>query len=339
MAAHPRPLAAEQLYDLAPPAIASYRSLRYDGGAMGATLADFPPADRDLLGRIYAGLQATFALLRDEGPAGEQLVSRLGQLYADTWEPLLPAVRNLGAAIPIEQVTPRLGQIIHDVKGGAFQALVMHLQLIGLGITSQEELHRVYFLARDQLKIMRNALPEIDPAGTARDEEQRLHAVELLTEKWNRSQHRLAARAATVEVDCRFSGAIAERCLEFSALDRVIYNLVNNAVAHSADGRVALAILPLPADQPRHIRIAVANAVSPEQRRALEARFPTGPGQLFHGGFSTTGSGLGLRICADFVCNAYGLASVDQGLAEGHLGVAFLAGQFVAWVHWPIAAD
>jgi signal transduction histidine kinase len=248
-------------------------------------------------------------------------------------------VRSLGAAIPLQQVAPRLGQIIHHVKGGAFQALVMHLQLIGLGIASAEELHRLYFLARDQLKIMRDALPEINPAGTARDEEQRLHAVELLTEKWHRSQHRLAARAATVEVDCRYSGAIAERCLEFSALDRVIYNLVNNAVTHSADGRVALAVLPLPADQPRHIRSAVANAVTPEQRRALEARFPEGPGRLFHGGFSTTGSGLGLRICADFVCNAYGLAGVEQGLTEGHLGVAFLADQFVAWVHWPIAAD
>lgn len=331
--------AAQSLYDLAPPVIPTYRSLRYDGGAMGAGLADFPPADRELLGRMYAGLQATFAVLRDEGAPADAALDGLRRLYAATWRELIPAVRALGEAIPPEQSTPRLRQIIHDIKGGAFQALAMYLQLLTLDPDFPARLHRMFFLARDQLKIMRNALPGIDPEGAARDEEQRLHAVELLVEKWDRAEHRLPGRAATVAVDCRYSGAIAERCLEFSALDRIIYNLVNNAAAHSADARVALAILPITPEDPEHLRLAVANAIAPEQRRAIEQRFPAGPGQLFHGGFTTGGSGLGLRICADFVCNAYGLRDVDQALAEGHLGAAIRDGRFVAWVHWPIAAD
>jgi signal transduction histidine kinase len=338
--ASPFPQPFGQLFaDLQARPIRSYRSLRYDGSAMDARLHDFPAADQTLLGRTYGALEATFALFRGNETLDEGLVAQLGQLYASTWKPLLPLMRALGESIPQQRRTERLRQIIHDLKGGAFQALMMYLQLIELGVVATDELRRIYFLARDQLKIMRNALPDIDPEGTARDAQQRLHAVELIAEKWQQSEHRLEARAATILVDCRYSGAVAERCLEFSALDRVVYNLVNNAVVHSAGGPVLLAITPVPADAPQQLRIAVANAVSAEQRGAVEARFPEGPGQLFQGGFTTGGSGLGMRICADFVCNAYGLDDVSQGLAEGHFGAAFVGDSFVAWVHWPIAAD
>lgn len=339
MADAPATLPAQMIMSLVPSDIASYRALRYDGGAMGASLDEFPAAERALLSRMYAGLQATFATLRSHEDLDATAIAALSGLYQDVWRDLVPAVRSLGETIPREVATPRVRQILHDVKGGAFQALAVYLQLLALGAAPLEQLHRMFFLARDQLKIMRNALPDIDPEGSARDEEQRLHAVELLVEKWHGADHRLAGRAAAIEVDCRYSGAIAERCLEFSALDRVLYNLINNAAAHSADGRVRLAILPVPADAPQHLRIAIANAVTPEQRRAVEARFPAGPGALFAGGFTTGGSGLGMRICADFVCNAYGLGGVEQGLAEGHFGAAFRDEQFIAWVHWPLAAD
>jgi hypothetical protein len=46
-----------------------------------------------------------------------------------------------------------------------------------------------------------------------------------------------------------------------------------------------------------------------------------------------------MRICADFVCNAYGLPTVEAALAEGHIGARFLDGCFVAWFHWPVAAE
>lgn len=332
-------LAPELLYALAPAALASRRAVRYDGGAMNAPLGVFPPAERALLAELYAAIQAVYAVARDEGAPADERAAALRRLYALAWPRLLPAVRELGAGVAPEGLTPRLRQILHDVKGGAFQALAVYLQLLTLDALPAGQLHRVFFLARDQLKIMRNALPELDPEGVARDEALNLHAAGLLVEKWQRAEHRLPGRSATVEVDCRYQGAVAERCLEFAALDRVVYNLVNNAAAHSADARVRLAILPVPATAPRDLRIAVANRVSDEQRRALESRFPDGVGALFHGGFTTGGSGLGLRICADFVANAYGLATVDQALAGGHLGAAIVQGQFVAWVHWPIAAD
>jgi signal transduction histidine kinase len=322
---------------LAPTTITSYRSLRYDGGAMGSDLAAFPLADQALLREVYAALRQTFAMLRaHEAQPEPDIVPRLVQLYDERWHALTERMQQLGATL---HTTPQLRQITHDLKGGAFQALLMLLQLFKVGLADSAMLHRMFFLTRDQLKIMRNALPTLDPEATARDAQQQLHAVELLVEKWSNARHLLSAQNALVTVDARYSGAIAERCLEFSALDRVLYNLINNATTHSADAAVRLTILPLPEDQPLHLRFIVANSVTPEQRIQLEERFPTNLGELFVGGFTTSGSGLGLRICADFVCNAYGLRSVEQGLAEGHFGAALHGDQFYAWVHWPIAAD
>lgn len=327
------------LYTLAPSSITTYRTLRYDGSAMGADLDAFPQVERALLAEMYRVLAETFTLLRDEQRPRDVLITQLGRLYDASWHELLGRVRQLGSTLAQQAGSPRLRQIIHDLKGGAFQALAMHLQLLKLGLVGRDELHRMFFLARDQLKIMRNALPEIDPAGSARDEQQRLHAINLIVEKWQQTHYRLSAHGATISVNCQYSGAVAERCLEFSALDRVLYNLINNATAHTADGHVALAILPIPSDTPHHLRMIVSNRVAPEQQAALAARFPDGLGQLFNGGFTTGGSGLGLRICADFVCNAYGLASIQQGLAEGHFGATMQGERFFAWVHWPIAAD
>ena len=35
-------------------------------------------------------------------------------------------------------------------------------------------------------------------------------------------------------VDCRYEGALTECCLESAAIDRIFYNLVNNACRHAA---------------------------------------------------------------------------------------------------------
>jgi len=328
------------LYGLAPAAPPSYRTLRYDGGGMAVSLDDFPPDDRALLHQLYAGLSAAYVELRERRDQPDLLIPRLRDLYHHNgWADLVASMRGLGAELPADGGNRRVRQVIHDLRGGAFQALAINLQLLSMGYERPDDLHRMFFLARDQLKIMRNSLPDLDPAGRARDEEQRLHHVGLLVEKWQGGDYKFQGHDAVVRMDCRYEGAIAERCLEFSALDRVLYNLVNNATAHAADNIVDVSILPLPSSDPHHLRFVVANSVTPEQQAALAAHFPDGPGRLFAGGFTTGGNGLGMRICADFVCNAYGLASVEQGLAEGHFGARLLDSRFLAWVHWPIAAD
>jgi signal transduction histidine kinase len=332
------PISLDQSYALAPVDLPSYRQIRYDGDGMALDIDALTSEDRRIIELLYQRLGDLLAILRGHRDNPEETHRQLG-VYGSSvdWGGLIQQVRDLGGSSQSDD--PTRAKVFHDLRGGGFMALSVYLQLIRLGLVQSEDTHRMFNLTRDQLKIMRNSVRGIDAEGFERDRDHRLHHIDLLLEKWGGGEgHRLQSGSAEVLVDCQFHGAVSERCLEFSALDRVLYNLVNNATAHSADGRVYINILPLGAN-PENLRFVIFNRADDQQRDRILARFPVGPGQLFRGGFTTGGSGLGMRICADFVCNAYGLPSVDAALAEGHLGAKFLDGQFVAWFHWPIAAE
>ncbi len=330
------PISSEQLYALAPGVMPSYRQLRYDGDGIALDIGSLTPADRQIVELIYGRLIDLLALLRGHRESPDETLRRLGAYGADVdWGELSRRVRGLSPAGD----DPVRAKVFHDLRGGGFLALSIYLQMFEMGMVRAEDTHRMFNLTRDQLKIMRNSVRGIDPQGFEQDCDRRLHHIDLLLEKWGAGEgHRLQEHSAEIRVDCRFSGAVSERCLEFSALDRVLYNLINNATDYSADGLVYLSVLPL-GEQPEHLRFVVFNRASEQQRATLTGRFPSGPGQLFRGGFTTGGSGLGMRICADFVCNAYGLPTVDQALGEGHLGARFIDEFFVAWFHWPVAAE
>ncbi|NNJ12547.1 HAMP domain-containing histidine kinase [Chloroflexales bacterium ZM16-3] len=330
------PISSTQIYALATNDLPTYRQIRYDGDGIALDIGSLTADDRQIIEELYLRLSDLLAVLRGHRESPEETLRQLSAYGVGVdWGELINRVRGLSAA----DGDPVRAKVFHDLRGGGFLGLSMFLQMIGLGLVHAEETHRMFNLARDQLKIMRNSVRGIDPQGFGHDCDLRLHSIDLLLEKWGGGQkHRLQERSAEVLVECQFHGAVSERCLEFSALDRVLYNLINNATAHSADGVVYLSILPL-GDHPEHLRFTVFNRTTEQQQVKITQHFPDGPGQLFQGGFTTGGSGLGMRICADFVCNAYGLPTVSQALAEGYLGARFLDGFFVAWFHWPVAAE
>jgi signal transduction histidine kinase len=124
--------------------------------------------------------------------------------------------------------------------------------------------------------------------------------------------------------------------MEFSTLDRVLYNLVNNAARYAADQRVDLVALPVPPGASRNLRFVVLNRTTPEQRAGLTARFPASLNGLFQEGFTTGGTGIGLSICVDLVGNAFGVPDPAQCLSDGYLGAAWIGDRLAAWFHWPI---
>ncbi len=321
--------------------IAFYRRLRYAGDDMDVHLADFPPSEAATLRELYTALGKLLPILRDRRDDPAATIDQMLALYKQAkWPELNMALRSLQGAHPGNEPTQRMRQVLHDVRGGAYTALSAFIQMLTIKRSEMISLTRLFFLCRDQLKIMRGALRGLDDAGYAADQTTKLHGTHLLVEKWQLGLHQARGQQAQIVVDSRYDGGIAERCLEFSALDRVIYNLINNAVTYSADGQVLLAFAPVEdIDPPHDLRFAVANRITAEQQQALKRTFPTGLGALFAGGFTTGGQGLGLRICADFVGNAYGLSNAEQGLAEGHFGALIQDDYFMTWVHWPIAAD
>jgi len=334
------PLSLDQLYSLAPRKLPFHRNLRYTGDGMSVRLADFSASDQALIQRLYAIIDEILAVLREHHDTSAGTLLRLREFCLETgWHHFASEIRHLGEEISSVAEMKRLHQVVHDLRGGGFLALSVYLEMLDLDMIEPLDLQRMLFLARDQLKIMRNSVEGLDPLGDARDSTPNLHNVDLMVDKWSDSAHRLQGRVAQIKVESHFVGAIAERCLEFSALDRVLYNLMNNAALNTSDDCVYLAILPVEFSEYENLRFVIVNKVNASQQDTLEQRWAAGPGQLFQGGFTTGGNGLGMRICADFVCNAYGLDSVDQGLTEGHFGATLLADHFTVWFHWPIAAE
>jgi len=332
-------LHATDLARLAPAQLRSYRAERYRGDAMDVPLDAFDRSSRADITRLYAFLQVLRQQLEPRATPPLTLPALCQLLAAHHWDSVIAGLRHLTLRPDARVDAARAHQVIHDLRGGALQALVLLLHLGELGVLTEEEFPRLWFLTRDHLKILRNAIAGIDPAGSAHDEAVRLHHINLVIEKWQQATHAVPEARATVQVDSAFHGHIAERCLEFSALDRVLYNLLNNAVRHAADGQVALALLPVPAAQPAQLRIGVANRITEEQRNRLHALADGDLSRLFAGGLTIGGSGEGLRICADFVLRAYGVSSLAEALAEGYLGIAQPDDRFIAWVHWPIAGE
>jgi len=142
-----------------------------------------------------------------------------------------------------------LDHVVHDIRGGALQVLTLQLPFVAMESAERRDVAQIFYLARDHRKIMRNALPDLDPEQSAQDWRTRLHNVDLLIEKWQHASLRIGAPTPVqVQVQTSFTGSVATRCREFSALDRVLYNLLTNALRNTTNGQVTLAILPVPAN-------------------------------------------------------------------------------------------
>ncbi|HEU4533475.1 MAG TPA: hypothetical protein VFS00_05130, partial [Polyangiaceae bacterium] len=227
---------------------------------------------------------------------------------------------------------PHLDEVLHDVRGGALTALVTALDRAARAPSPSDDARHVSLLARDHRKLMRAAIADLDPERRRHDREYRLHSVARLLDPV-RASPRPGEGAGAVALDCRFAGALTTCCTELGALERVFYNLFNNALRHGAGGAIGLWLLPRPAVDPHDLRVVFANLITDAQRDALAPRFGGAPGPTAEPG--PTAGGLGLRICAELVSDAYGLADVAE-CANGYVGARVSGDAFVAWFHWPI---
>ena len=324
------------------PSLVNHRRLRYHGDDLCVRLDQFAEADRCLIESTYHFLQGIFASLKGyhanaHGASLAQIQSLVDGLDLNE---RLGEVRRLGLeSIQSERASELLGKTVHDLRGGAMSGLLGLLQLARMVPLDQRKAHQLFFLTRDHLKIMRNALLGLDDAKRQADLLPTMHGVDLLVEKWQDAVLGGEGHRAAIRVDSDYSGNIAECCVEFGALDRVLYNLINNACRHTASGEVRLLIHGQVDGQhePENLLFCVSNPVEREEQSWLAERGDLRA--LFRPGVSSTGSGLGLCVVADFVTNAYGLGSHVAALDGGYLGAQLRQGEFRAWFHWPVAAD
>ncbi len=331
------PLPITTLYQLAPLHMPTYRQFRFDGGALRVPFADFAEEDQTLLRAVYPRLVELLTILKEHWHNAEATLHAVQEyLRESAWVHVVRQMQKFGQASLAASPHPQMNRVIHDIRGSSFTALSIFLQLIEMGLSDETDISRLFYLTRDHLKIMRNAVQGLDLAGEARDALENHHDITLIAEKWQGVTHHVQDCLAKVHVECHYAGSISESCLEFAALDRVLYNLINNAVRFTSDQQVYLAIFPLDETE-QVLRFVVYNRTTAAHLASLQQHCEDNLGQLFLGGFTTGGTGLGLRICAEFVTNAFGLPSVEHGLHHSYFGVTQIDDYFVNWVHWPTA--
>jgi K+-sensing histidine kinase KdpD len=227
----------------------------------------------------------------------------------------------------------QLRQVIHDLRGGPLTSLVLALSTIEHDPEFEADFEYVWLMARDVRKIARNCFPDLDPTSFKQDQLDVGHAAQLMVEKWTKVHCR-----GGVSVKTEFEGNIAQSCVEFSALDRVLYNLMNNAIRGSAhsDDPVRLRIMTKDKHTYEIARFWISNTIDETQSRRLKTTFGDDMTELFATNFSTTGSGLGMQIVADFVSKAFGV-NTAKALGQSMLGAIVTDCEFHAWFHWPVA--
>jgi signal transduction histidine kinase len=333
-------LSEDVLQTLAPADLTLERDERYAGGGMSVPLVAFQPEDRETLRRLYTRLTAFRDDLEaagadtDDSEVAVQVVERFLEEYG--WRPLMSWAKSLGDPVEGAVDPETFRQVRHDIRGGA---LVSALQLAERGRLDDKRARKMYMRVRDHAKIVRNAVPELDPETHEEDSREHLHGASLIVDKWQDTELANASgESVDVRVEATYEGSVSQRCVEFAALDRVVYNLMNNAVEGTTDGTIELYLAGVPTSAPEHLRIAVANPVDEAFADDLREEFGGDDvSGLFRGGYTTGGSGVGLRICTEFIGHAYGVtprAAVD----EGHVGARLRDDTFVNWVHWPALA-
>ena len=102
---------------------------------------------------------------------------------------------------------------------------------------------RLFYLCRDQLKIMRASFKDLDPERLIEDEKLRLHGAGLLQTKWWGAEHAYFSSKGQVKCGYFFDGPVTERCVEFAEYDANMYCLANLLAPRSSTGDFHMELL------------------------------------------------------------------------------------------------
>ena len=306
----------------------NYRSARYRGDEQAVRLDEIDEGDREVVVALYQALSEMQEAL---GEGRASLRSAVAAVSATHELPaLVERVRHLGE----NRSDDRIAQALHDIRGGSLSACLLHVGRLLRG-DSKAEAGDLAFMTRDQLKMMRTIVSDVDVAARERDLSPNEHSVSRLTDALAAFTAELDGQRVGVDVDVEIPVAsavmLAASCTELGAIDRVAYNLLNNAARFSARSTIQVFVAAIGGS----LRIVIANEVREDQQRAVRNAIAEDRGALF-GDFTTGGTGYGLRIVSELVGHAYGVADRRALTAEGYIGAKLVRETFVSWFFWPL---
>ena len=345
------PTPIQSLLALAPLHLPNLRQVRYVGDDACIALEKLAGHDQALLTGLYRTLGELLSALTDTATDDTGKWQEIGRwLKRHDLEVLIDGMREMGAASHAKDSSEILAKSMHDLRGGALSALLGRLQLVDRLPRTESELQTIFVLIRDHLKIMRNVLTGLDDPRRDADRTPKSHDARLILAKWHESivGPKWRERPIQMMIDCQYEGALTECCLESAAIDRIFYNLANNACRHASSDCLDMAIFPVPAPPGECLRFVLSNEVGEADAKYLRGLQPEGVDSvdngtlqslftLFEPSVSSTGSGFGLTVVADFVASAFGLKGRKEALRDRYVGAVLEGRTFCVWFHWPMA--
>lgn len=341
-ASPPLPAIAPELLALAPLDLPNFRTVRYAGDDVCIAVASLAERDQTLVRRLYDHLTELLYVITDKSIDDPQRWEGIENwLRRHELDLLVDEVRELGEASHARHPDDELAKAMHDIRGGALSALIGRLALRTFSPRDEAHLKVLFVLVRDHLKIMRSAMVGLDEARRKSDRKRRLHSMSLMIEKWHQSivGPKWQERPIRMYVDCRYEGGLTECCLESAAIDRIFYNVANNACRHVQGDCLDLAVFPIPEPASDCLRFVLSNPVNASDADYLRSLMTEGGDlfALFEPQVSSTGSGFGLTVVADFVAGAFGLTDRSEALRNGYVGAVLDGDTFRVWFHWMAA--
>lgn len=324
---------SEILLGLAPLTVRNFRSERYDGGGNHILMRDFTLEDVSIVLQVYRTVKRIYDLwlyMKDD-PNYSLFENEIRMLSTPEF---LNLVRSMGADT-YSKGNPGdiMRMVVHDIRGGALSALIGYsARLLEKGLDNESTKMMIFF-ARDHAKMMRNAILDIDTPVRLADESAKVHHIRDFVQKWNGANFKIGESEVLVRASSEFDGYITNRCLETSAIDRILYNYMNNAARFTADKMVELNIIKI---SDKVVRWIVSNKITVDQSDWLTKATDNDLNKLFSGGITRNGHGIGLSSCAGFVGESFGIRSVSDSLSKGLLGAKVENLTYHAWFHWPI---
>ncbi|MCH8475100.1 MAG: hypothetical protein LAT55_07725 [Opitutales bacterium] len=325
----------EEILSLTPLKPISHREQRYLGGAFSLRLENFSIDEQEIIQRIYEITKEIFAMTDADSdlsaPDRQKLTNFLSQSELPQLQEQL--IQLVGEAQLTNDIKKEA--VLYSLASGALSSIASYGLLVSQGGLEREYIQSLYYLTRDQLKISRNLIEDLDAVKRAADEAPKMHSLDLLKEKWESVTYRSFASEIDVAFHQYYQGHVAERCLEFAEIDNIFYHLANNAVQYGTKAVLDIGIAPV--NEGKDLRWVFRNPINGDQAATLKELSTNGKSIFEHGVSSAhkNGEGFGLGSVADTILHAYGQEDLYEAEKQGYFGWTVKDDLFSLWFHWP----
>ena len=198
-----------------------HRTERYGGEDLGVSIRELNPSDLATLCRLYDLVKRIHEvwLYMSEVKNEKLLIEKVKQLAEPSF---VSSLSQLGYTVSEEDTL--LKAALEDARWGALGPLLAKIPKADAPWSSAE-LAAAVLLARDHAKMLRNAFYDLDATLREADESPKAHSAKGSTAKFRGLQW----DTQRVELLASWDGALTSRCLETSAVDRLLYDFLRRA--------------------------------------------------------------------------------------------------------------